>query len=213
MGGVIPSDLRGARLAIESDIHIADFPSVTSCLANLQLLPNDVYNSLQAFAENIDGWRTNLITRIKLYSSTIAEIQSSTNATSYACDLNARSNSNILVRLDQLAERFNQLDQRTSSNRDDIHSLHSSLDQFRSVSEAQFLSLRDQFQGLSKSSNTGRLPSPPMSSVEVVNTKHTVVIEGLCGKVKGLEQTIVTERNNVKGLLDMVIDLSDQCCR
>ena len=43
VGGVIPSDLRGARLAIESDIHIADFPSVTSCLANLQLLPNDVY--------------------------------------------------------------------------------------------------------------------------------------------------------------------------
>ena len=163
MGGVIPSDLRGARLAIESDIHIADFPSVTSCLANLQLLPNDVYNGLQAFAENIDGWRTNLITRIKLYSSTIAEIQSSTNATSYACNLNARLNSNISVRLDQLAERFNQLDQRTSSNRDDIRSLHSSLDQFCSVSKTQFLSLRDQLQVLSESSNTVRLPSPPKS--------------------------------------------------
>ena len=55
MGGVIPSDLRGARLAIESDIHIADFPSVTSCLANLKFLLNYVYNGLQAFAENIDG--------------------------------------------------------------------------------------------------------------------------------------------------------------
>ena len=120
MGGVILSDTRGARLAIESDIHIADFPTVTSCLSSLQFLPNEVYNGLQVFAENIDAWRTNLVTRIKLYSSTIADLQSSTNATSYACDLNARTNSNILGRLDQLTERFTQLDQRTSNNRDDL---------------------------------------------------------------------------------------------
>ena len=75
---------RGARLAIESDIHIADFPTVTSCLASLQFLPNEVYNGLQ-------------VTRIKLYSSTIAGLQSSTNATSYACNLNAQMNSNISV--------------------------------------------------------------------------------------------------------------------
>ena len=30
----------------------------------------------------------------------------------------------------------------------------------------------------------------------------------LCGKVKGLEQTIVTEHNAVLGLRDMVVDLS-----
>ena len=137
-GGIIPSDLRGARLAIESHIHIADLPSFTSCLASLQFLPNDVYNGLQAFAENIDEWRTNLVTRIKLYSSTIADLQSSTNATSYACNLNARTNSNISIRLDQLTEQFNQLDQLTSSNRDDICSLHSSLDQFCSVSGPSF---------------------------------------------------------------------------
>ena len=35
-------------------------------------------------------------------------------------------------------------------------------------------------------------------------------IEGLCGKVKGLEQTIVTERNAVKGLRDMVVGLSER---
>ena len=62
VGGIIPSDLRGPRLAIGGDIHIADFPPVTSCLASLQFLPNDVYNGLQAFAENIDAWRTNLVT-------------------------------------------------------------------------------------------------------------------------------------------------------
>ena len=55
VGGIIPTDLRRPRLAIESDIHIADFPSVTSCLAGLQFLPNDVYNGLQTFAENIDS--------------------------------------------------------------------------------------------------------------------------------------------------------------
>ena len=49
-----------------------------------------------------------------------------------------------------------------------------------------------------------------MSSVEVVDTKHTVVIEGLCGKIKGLEQTLVTERNAVKGLRDMVVGLSER---
>ena len=49
-GGVILSDIKGARLAIESDISIADFPTVTSCLANLQLLPNEVNNGLQVFA-------------------------------------------------------------------------------------------------------------------------------------------------------------------
>ena len=63
-------------------------------------MSNEVYNGLQVFAENIDAWRTNLVTRIKLYSSTVADLQSSTNATSYACDLNSQTNSNISVRLD-----------------------------------------------------------------------------------------------------------------
>ena len=86
------------------------------------------------------------INHIKLYGSTIADLQCSTNAAGYAGDLNAQTNSNILVRSDQLAEKFNQLDQQTSSNCDDIRSLRSSLDQFCSVSETQFLSLKDQFQ-------------------------------------------------------------------
>ena len=68
MRGVILGDTRGAGLAIESDISIADFPTATSCLANLQLVPNEFNNGLQVVAENIDSWRTNLITRIKLYT-------------------------------------------------------------------------------------------------------------------------------------------------
>ena len=89
VGGIIPSDVRGPRLAIEGDIHIADFPPVASCLANFQFLPNDVYEGLQAFSGNIDAWRTNLVTRIKLYGSTISDLQSSTNSAIYACNLNA----------------------------------------------------------------------------------------------------------------------------
>ena len=96
VGGIIPTDLRGPRLAIESDIHIADFPSVTS----------DICNGLQAFAENIDAWRENLVTRIKLYGATISDLQSSTNSVVYACNLNAGTNSNISVRLNYLAEKF-----------------------------------------------------------------------------------------------------------
>ena len=52
------------------------------------------------------------------------------------------------------------------------------------MSETQFLSLKGQLQALSEPSNTERLPSPPLSSVEVVNAEQTVVIEGLCGKMK-----------------------------
>ena len=116
-----------------------------------------------------------------MYGTNISDLQSSTNSAVYACDLNARTNSNISVRLDHLAEKFNQLDQHISNNHDNISSLRSSLDQFSIVSETQFLSLRDQFQALSGSSNTERLPSPPLSSVEVVDTEQTVVIEGFRG--------------------------------
>ena len=50
----------------------------------------------------------------------------------------------------------------------------------------------------------------PTSSVDVAEVEHTVVVEGPRGKVKGLEQTIVTERNVVMGLRDMVVDLSER---
>ena len=72
------------------------------------------------------------------------------------------------------------------------------------------MSLRDQLLVLSELSNTVCLPSYPLSSVKVVDTEHTVVIEGLRGKVKGLEQTLVTERNAVKGLRDIVVGLSER---
>ena len=72
--GVIPTDLRGPRLAIESDVHFAVFPSVSSCLVNLQYIPKDVYNGFEAIADNIDAWRVNLVTRIKQYASTINDL-------------------------------------------------------------------------------------------------------------------------------------------
>ena len=70
--------------------------------------------------------------------------------------------------------------------------------------------MRDQLQVLSESFNLECPPSPPLSAVEVVDAEQTVFIEGLWGKMKGLEQTIVTERNAVKGLRDMVVDLSEK---
>ena len=63
---------------------------------------------------------------------------------------------------------------------------------------------------MSESSVFERLSSPPLPSVEVTDVKQILVIEGLRGKVKGLEQTIVTERNAVKGLCDMVVGLSEK---
>ena len=76
--------------------------------------------------------------------------------------------------------------------------------------EIQFLALKGQLHALSESSNTEYLPSLPVSSVEVVDAEQTVVIEGLRGKMKGLEQTLVTDRNAVKGLRDMVVGLSER---
>ena len=40
--------------------------------------------------------------------------------------------------------------------------------------------------------------------------EHEEVIEGLRGKVKGLEQTILTEQNAVKGLRKMVVVLNEK---
>ena len=94
-----------------------------------------------------------------------------------------------------------------SSNRADFLSLRKSIDQLCITFDAQFLSLRDQLQRLSESPSTAPAPT---SSVDVAEVEHTVVVEGLRGKVKGLEQTIVTERNVVMGLRDMVVDLSER---
>ena len=44
----------------------------------------------------------------------------------------------------------------------------------------------------------------------MADAEQTVVIEGLQGKMKGLEQTIVTERIAVKSLCDMVVGLNEK---
>ena len=118
--------------------------------------------------------------------------------------------SNVSARLDHFVERLNQQDQCISDNRGKIQSLLFSFDQFKIVSETQILSLKDQLQVLSESSGFERPPSLPLPIVEVADPEQTVVIEGLWGKMKGLEQTIVTERVAVKGLRDMVVGLSEK---
>ena len=102
-----------------------------------------------------------LVTRIKQYASTIIDLQSTSNTVSYSNDLNARSISTVSARLDQFAERLNRQDQSITNNCTKIKSLLSSLDQFRINSEIQFLSLKDQFLVLSKSSGFTCLSSPP----------------------------------------------------
>ena len=50
----------------------------------------------------------------------------------------------------------------------------------------------------------------PLLPVEVPGVEQEEVIEGLRGKVKGLEQTILTERNAVKGLREIVVGLNER---
>ena len=152
----------------------------------------------------------NLAKRIKQYASTINYLQSSANSATYSSALNARSVSNVLARLDHFAERLNQQDQCISDNRIKIQYLLLSFDQFKIISENQFLALKDQLQVLSESSGVKRLLSLHLPSVEVADVEQTVVIEGLRGKMKCLEQTIVTERNAVIGLCDLVVGLSEK---
>ena len=78
-------NIMGAGLAIESDISIADFPTIGSCLLDLHSLPAEFNNGFQVIAENIDSWRANLVTRLKLYRSTIADLMTTSNSISYAC--------------------------------------------------------------------------------------------------------------------------------
>ena len=54
MGGIIPTDVREPKLAIEGDIRLYTIPSASSCLSDFQFLPNDVYCGFEAIAENID---------------------------------------------------------------------------------------------------------------------------------------------------------------
>ena len=70
--------------------------------------------------------------------------------------------------------------------------------------------MKDQLKVLSESSDIDRRPSLPLQAVGVPDVEQVEVIEGLPGKMKGLEQTILTERNAVKGLRDMVVGLSEK---
>ena len=45
----------------------------------------------------------------------------------------------------------------------------------------------------------------PLQTVEIPGVEQEEVIESLQGKVKGLEQTILTKRNAIEGLCEMVV--------
>ena len=70
--------------------------------------------------------------------------------------------------------------------------------------------MKDQLKVLSESSDIDRRPSLPLQAVGVPDVEQVEVIEGLWGKMKGLEQTILMERNAVKGLRDMVVGVSEK---
>ena len=73
------------------------------------------------------------------------------------------------------------------------------------LSEHQFSSLKDQLKVLSKAPGVKRSLVHPPLPVEILGVEQEEVIEGLRGKVKGLEKTIQTERYAVEGLREMVV--------
>ena len=62
----------------------------------------------------------------------------------------------------------------------------SMIDQLCATSDSQFSLLTKQLHVLRESSNAAQSLHIPTSSVEAVDAEHTVIIEGLCVKVKGL---------------------------
>ena len=69
----------GPGLTIESDLSIADFPTVGSCLLDLPQPPAGFNNRFQVIAANIDSWRTKLVAKLKLYRSIIADLMTMPN--------------------------------------------------------------------------------------------------------------------------------------
>ena len=145
---------------------------------NFQFLPNEVYCEFKAIAENIDEWRGKLVGRIKQYTSTISDLQSSANSAIFSSDLYVSSFSSVSARLDHFAERLNQQDQRISDNNVKIQSLISSVDQFQLISENKFVSLRNQLRVLSAASGFGRSSLLPLQPVGVPGVEQVVIIEG-----------------------------------
>ena len=69
----IAGDATGSTVTAESDLSIAGFPSVSSCLSDLpQLITGSPTNRFQVIAANIDSWRTRISARLNRYGSTIA---------------------------------------------------------------------------------------------------------------------------------------------
>ena len=62
----------------------------------------------------------------------------------------------------------------------------SMIDQLCATSDSQFSLLTKQLQVLRESPKVAQFLHVPTSSVEAADAEHTVIIEGLCGKVKGL---------------------------
>ena len=107
MGGIIPTDIREPRLAVEGDIHLSTILSASLCLSDFQFLPNYVHCGFEAIAENIYELRGNLVTRIKQYASRIRDLQTTANSAISSSNLNVRSFLSVSARLDHFAERLN----------------------------------------------------------------------------------------------------------
>ena len=200
----------GPGLIIESDLSIADFPTVGSCLLDLPQPPAGFNNRFQVIAANIDSWRTKLAAKLKLYRSIIADLMTTSNSISYACDFNAHATSSITDRMDLLAERFNQLEICMSSNRDDLLLMRSMIDQLCAMSDSQVSLLANQFQVLREAHQVAQSLHVPMASVEAADPEHTVIVGGPCDKVKGLEQTVIKNGSVGLGVRDIVVNLSER---
>ena len=72
------------------------------------------------------------------------------------------------------------------------------------------LLLEDQLKALRHISSVETNPVFPPIHVETLGVEQEEVVEGLCGKVKGLEQQIQTERYAFEGLRGMVFGLSEK---
>ena len=142
---------------------------------------------LEAVSENIDEWRGHLVTRLKQYATIVNDIQMTSS--------NAISNSDLIrpvlffvsARLEHFAERINQQDQVIAENSKKIQSLACSLDQFKVNTEAQLLLIDDQLKVLCDVSNQEVNLQHPTVPVLTLGLEQEEVVEGLCGKVKGLE--------------------------
>ena len=180
MGGISTTEGE-PRLFMETE----SIPSVSTTVKAFEhLLLDNNYAAFENKADNIDDWRNQVVTRLNIYAAKVNNIQNIANTVVFNSDATYQSFSSVSARLDHFSKLIDVKNQRISDNSLKIQSLACSFNQFKVDTETQLLSL----ESICVRDRLIHQAAP----VVTIGTDQDEVVEGLCGKVKGLEKQAQT---------------------